>query len=326
MATRAAIPSLGVMRRVLVTGAGGWTGSRVVQVLEQRPDLEVFAVDDSEPRLEFSSEFQRLSLDRLALAHLVLDVEPHTIVHTQTVDRSAKLGGRVAHDDAVIGAQALFGAIARCKATRRVIVKSDAAVYGSSPRNPSVLAESTRGRGSTDRYQSELLDMEAFVRETAATHEHVDYTILRFAPIFGPTVANPISRFLTLPSVPTVLGYDPRMQFVYEEDAVRAIVHAMDSGVAGTYNIAAPGQLFLSRVLRLGLRVPQPLPGRVFDSALRGLARINLPIPEHVAMLLKHGRVMDTTAMRERLRFQPSLNCRQVVLAAYGRMPKVEAA
>lgn len=314
------------MRRVLVTGAGGWTGSRVVQALEQRPDLEVYAVDDTEPRLPFESEFQRLSLDRLALARFLLDIEPHTVVHTQTVDRSAKLGGRVAHDDAVIGAQALFGAIGRCKATRRVVVKSDAAIYGSSPRNPSVLAETTRGRGSTDRYQSELLDMESFVRETSSIHEHVDYTILRFAPILGPTVANPISRFLTLPTVPTVLGYDPRMQFVFEEDAVRAIVHAVDCEVAGTFNIAAPGQLYLSRVLRLGLRVPQPLPGRVFDSALRGLARVDLPIPEHLALLLKHGRVMDTAEMRDRLRFEPALTCRQTVLAAYGRMPEVDAA
>ena len=318
--SRAPPSSLLVMRRVLITGAGTWTGGRLIQQLEARSDLQVFAVDDIEPRLEFSAVFERLSLDRLDFARYVLDVAPHTVVHLQTVDRTAELGRARSHEENVVGAQALFGAIGRCSATEHVVVKSDSAVYGASPRNPSVLTETAQPRGRPDHYQRDLAEMERFVKDVAAQHD-VAYTVLRFAPILGTSVGNPMSRYLTLPGMPTLLGFDPRLQFVHEEDAVRALEHAMDAQTPGIFNVAAAGQLYLSRIVRLGLRLPQPLPRRGFNAAMRGLAGIGLFIPEHTQRLLKHGRVIDTTAMRERLGFRPALNCRQTVLATYGRLP-----
>jgi len=313
------------VHRILVTGAATWVGGTLVQHLEQRSGVQVFAVDDIAPRVEFESEFARLGLDRLDFAHHLLDVEPQTVVHLQTVDRSAELGTAQAHEEAVVGGLALFGAIGRCAATRHVVVKSDSAIYGGSPRNPSVLGEDAEPRGSRNHYQRDLAEMESFVRQTAQAHERVEYTVLRLAPIFGARVGNPISRYLTLPSVPTLLGFDPRVQFIHEDDAVRAFLHAIDRGVPGTFNVAAPGLLYLSRVLRLGLRIPQPLPGRFFDSALRGLARVDLRLPEHTVALLKHGRVMDTRLMTTVLGFAPRLTCRQTVLSAYGRLGEVAA-
>ena len=313
------------MHRILVTGAATWVGGTLVQQIEQRTGVRVFAVDDVEPRIPFLSEFQRLSLDRLDFAHHLLAVEPHTVVHLQTVDRSSEIGSARAHEEAIIGAQALFGAIGRSRMTRRVIVKSDSAIYGASPRNPSVVNELTVPRGRSDLYQRDLADMEQFVRDIGLSHEDTEYTILRFAPILGPTVANPISRFLTLPVVPTLLGFDPRMQFIHEIDAVRAVVHVIDRDISGTFNVAAPGQLYLSRVLRLGLRIPQPLPGRLFDSALRGLAQFDLRLPDHTVALLKHGRVMDTRLMTSQLGFEPRLNARETVLLAYGRAREAAA-
>lgn len=149
-------------------------------------------------------------------------------------------------------------------------------------------------------------------------HPDIQFTVLRFAPIFGPLIENPISRYLTLPAVPTLMGFDPRLQFIHEADAVAALEYAADHEVSGTFNVAASGQMYLSRVLRLGRRIPQPLPGRMFNSALSGLARVNVSVPRHLRGLLKHGRVVDTTAMTEKLGFEPSFSCRQTVLSAYG--------
>ena len=91
--------------------------------------------------------------------------------------------------------------------------------------------------------------------------------------------------------------------------------------MAGTFNVAAPGQLYLSRVLRLGLRLGQPLPRRAFDAAIKGLRRLDLAVPPHLVSLWKHGLVVDTTRMRDGLGFEPALSCRQTVLAAYERVP-----
>lgn len=308
------------MRRIFVTGAATWTGGRLIQRLEQREDVRVFAVDEIDPEIEFHSEFERLGLDRLELARYLLDVEPNTVVHLQTVDRSALHGGLRSHEESTVGADALFGAIGRCESVSHVIVKSDGAVYGSNPRNPSVLSDERPLRRLDGRYPRDLEKMEAFVKDTAATHEHVDYTILRLAPIFGPTVGNPLSRYLTLPGVPSLLGFDPRLQFLSEGDAVRSFLHVIDRPVPGTFNVAADGYLYLSRVLRLGLRIAQPLPKPLFRAALRGLARFDLALPRHTVSLLENGRVMDTRRMRRVLGFEPDLSMRQAVLAGYRRI------
>lgn len=305
------------MKRVFVTGAASWTGGQLVRGLAARGDVEVFAVDDEPPRVPFNAEFKLLDLDRLALARYVLEIEPNVVIHLQSVHRRTEEGRTTGAEDRIIGALALFGAIERVQSVSSVIVKSDTAIYGSNPRNPSVVDESTRPRGRPSRFQRDLAEMERFVAGLADRLPHVVFTTLRFGPIFGPRIANPISRYLTLPVVPTLLGFDPRLQFTDERDAVAVIEHSLDHRVPGTFNVAGDGQMYLSRVLRLGRRAPQPLPGRVFDTALRTLHRTGLVIPDHLSGLLKHGRVADTTLMRTELGFTPSYTCRKTVMNAY---------
>jgi UDP-glucose 4-epimerase len=220
-------------------------------------------------------------------------------------------------EERIIGALALFGAIQRIGTVESVIVKSDTAIYGSHPRNPSVLSEGTRPQGRPSRYQRDLTEMERFVGDLAERLPGVTFTVLRFAPIFGPRVGNPISRYLTLPVVPTLLGFDPRLQFTDERDAVAVLEHALDHPVEGTFNVAGDGVMYLSRILRLGRRAPQPFPGRSFDTVIRTLSRVDLRVPDHVTGLLKHGRVVDTARMHDVLGFSPDHTCRQTVLNAY---------
>jgi len=307
------------MTRVLITGAAGWTGGNLARRLEARPDVEVFAVDNDDPRVRFASDFRKLSLDRLTLARYVMDVQPHVVFHLQSVHPTSERGRNTESEERIIGALALFGAIERLDSVRKVIVKSDTGVYGASPRNPSVLSEMTRTQSGSSKFQRDLSEMERFIGEAAMRHPDIRFTVLRFAPIFGPSIKNPISSYLTLPSVPTLMGFDPRLQFIHEVDAVAALEHAADHDVSGTFNVAAQGQMYLSRILRLGRRIPQPLPGRLFDGALSGLSRVNINVPGHLRGLLKHGRVADTTEMRMTLRFEPTYTCRQTVLSAYGR-------
>jgi UDP-glucose 4-epimerase len=309
------------MRRVFVTGAGSWTGGQLVRRLARRSDMNVYAVDDVEPVVAFDAEFKMLDLDRLALARYVLEVEPDVVIHLQSVHRTAEEGRRTESEDRIVGALALFGAIDRIGTVRSVITKSDTAIYGANPRNPSVLSETTRPQGRASRFQRDLTEMERFIDGLAAGHPDTVFTTLRFAPIFGPRVNNPISRYLTLPVVPTLMGFDPRLQFTHEQDAVAVLEHALDHPVAGTFNVAGEGQMYLSRILRLGRRAPQPLPGRFFDTAIRTLARAGLTVPDHVTGLLKHGRVVDTSRMRSELGFTPAHTCRQTVLSAYHPEP-----
>jgi UDP-glucose 4-epimerase len=308
------------MERVLVTGAATWTGGNLIRRLSRRDDITVFAVDDRAPRVRLDTEFRKLSLDGLDLARYVLEIDPTIVIHLQSVHRTSEEGRRASSEDRILGSLGLFGAIERLTGVRSVIVKSDTAIYGASPRNPSFLAETTRPQGKPSRHQRDLAEMERFIQEAKASHPDTVFTTLRFAPIFGPKVGNSISRYLTLPVVPTLLGFDPRLQLIHDRDAVDALEHAVDNPTDGTFNIAADGQIYLSRMLRLGRRIPQPLPGRMFDAALRGMTRFNVPAPDHLKGLLKHGRVTDTSRMHTEFGFTPTHTCRQTVLCGYERI------
>ena len=309
------------MHRILVTGASSWVGGQLVRSLESRVDTEVFAVDEVEPTADFSSDFHLSSLDVLELADHVISVRPTTVVHLQTLDRSALLGPDHSRSSVVLGAQALFGAIGRLPDVKNVIVKSDAAVYGSGPRNPSVVRESSSTPARLTRYERSLRDVESSVSQLEAELPGVTFTVLRFNPIVGATIGNQLSRYLRLPVVPTLLGSDPRLQFVHEDDAVLALEHSVDHPTAGTFNVSSDGQLYLSRILRLGGRINQRLTARQFGLAMKGLRPFGASLPRHLDSLIKYGRVVDTRLMRETLGFKPSLNCRRLVLATYDRLP-----
>lgn len=308
------------MRRILVTGASTWIGHRLLAELDSHPDVEAFGVDEIPPRTPAPARFAQLGMDRAELARHVLDTEPDTIVHLLTVDRTVELGRRRAHDQAVVGVQALFGAIGRSRTVRRVVVKSDAAVYRIGPRSPSVFTEKTPGRGQLSRYGSQLADLERLVSDLTPIHEHVRYAVLRLAPIFGARVGNPLSRFLGLPVLPTLLGQDPRLELLHEDDAVAAFRTAMDSEAAGVFNIGAGPPVYLSRIIRLGRRIEQPLPRRALDAARRGLARSGHHLPSHVTGMLEHGVALDSTRAHAELGFAPRVAGREAVLAGYAHM------
>jgi len=309
------------MRRILVTGAATWVGGRLIRDLESRPDTRVFAVDEIEPPDDLPAEFHLSTLDVLEFAEHVISVRPNTVVHLQTLDRSVLFGPDHLQSSVVLGAQALFGAIARLSDVQTVIVKSDAAVYGSGPRNPSVMRETTSTPARLTRYERSLQHVETSVAQLEAELPHIDFAVLRFNPIVGPSIGNPLSRYLRLPVVPTLLGADPRLQFVHEDDAVRALEHVIDHPTRGTFNIGSDGQMYLSRILRLGRRFNQRLPGRQFESAMRLLRPFGASLPHHLTNLIRYGRVTDTRLMRQTLSFKPVLNCRRLILDTYGRLP-----
>jgi len=296
------------VERILVTGAATWTGAELVRRLGRHADTEIIGVDDIKTR--FPADLHRTSLDTIEFANRVVDLAPTTVVHLQTIHR--------VESTIPIATQTLLGALGRLSTVRRLIVRSDLAVHGTSPRLPSVLATETRSNGDSTPYERALRDMEASVGSFAEERPDSTVTVLRFAPIFGKAIDNALSRFLSRRVVPTILGYDPRLQFLHEDDAVRVLEHALVHPIPGTFDVAADGQIYLSRALRLGRRIPQPLPERCFRKVVRTFELRESGLPEHLIRLLRHGRVVDPSPRMEILGFQPDRNCRETVFAGYG--------
>jgi UDP-glucose 4-epimerase len=155
-------------------------------------------------------------------------------------------------------------------------------------------------------FAKDSVEVEGYVRGFARRRPDVQVTMLRCANLIGPTIETTLTRYFELPVIPTVLGFDPRLQFCHEDDALAALELATVSTVGGTFNVAGDGVLMLSQaVRRLGrpsVALPAPaLPalGSVFPRAKAA------ELTADQAAYLTYGRGLDTSAVRERLGFEP---------------------
>jgi UDP-glucose 4-epimerase len=102
-----------------------------------------------------------------------------------------------------------------------------------------------------------------------------------------------------LPAIPCILGFDPRYQFVHEDDVVGVLEHAVVNDMPGTYNVAGDGVLVLSEVASLLGRPLAPiLPPWGTGLAAAGLRLAGVRISEEMAQQLRYGRGMDNRKLK----------------------------
>ncbi len=294
----------GVGRRVLVTGLGTYWGSRTALALEQDPDVElVVGVDTRDPRVPLEkTEFVRTDSSYSILARIVQATQVDTILHTHLLVDSTVATGRSLHEVNVIGTMNLLAAAGAIGSpVRKLIVKSSTMVYGSNFQDPYFFREDmARTRPARTTVEKTMLEVAAVVRDFAHDNPDVVVTKLRFANVLGDNVETPFTRLLRLPVAPEVGGFDPRLQFVHEEDIVGALVYATTHDVPGVFNVAGSGVLTWGEVCRIAGKRRIPMPPLFTSWAaepLRLLRVVDLP-PETVA-LLRYGRGVDTTRFRQ---------------------------
>ena len=133
----------------------------------------------------------------------------------------------------------------------------------------------------------------------AEDNPHVTVTMLRFANVLGDHIDTPITRMLSLPVVPEIFGFDPRVQFVHEDDVTGALAYATLRDVPGVYNVAGAGTIPWSEVCTMAGRRRLPMPPVLTAFAAEPLRLVGLvDLPPEVLSLLRYGRGVDTSAYR----------------------------
>jgi UDP-glucose 4-epimerase len=166
----------------------------------------------------------------------------------------------LAHELESVGTMRLLNA-ARQTSIRKLVMWSQTLLYGAHPTNPNFLSERHPLRApGNEPFFMDKVDAEAEANRFAERDAGVTVTVLRTAPIVGPTVRNYVSRYLARRFVPTMMGYDPLVQFLHEADAVAAFKLAIFRDVPGTFNIVGDGVLPLSTVIKLAGRAALPIP------------------------------------------------------------------
>jgi UDP-glucose 4-epimerase len=236
-----------------------------------------------------------------------------TVVHLNVIATPLSAGGRASMKEInVIGTMQLLAACQRTASVRRLVVKSSAAVYGSGPSDPAMFTEDTPARSlPRSGFAKDSVEVEGYVRGFSRRRPDVALSLLRLANVIGPRIRTGMTDYFTLPVVPTVLGFDGRLQFVHEDDALAALQKAVLSQGVGVVNVAGDGVLTVSQAVRMTgrpmLPVPMPAGGWIGQAVRR--SRLADFSPEQI-QFLAYGRGMDTTRMRRVLGFEPTWTTR----------------
>jgi UDP-glucose 4-epimerase len=291
------------MRRILVTGISSYWGGRLAQRLEADESVEtIIGVSPDDPTVELErTEFVRVGTQHALLRRIVQAAEIDTVVDSRLVVDSAQASPRDAHEINVIGTMNILAACGGPDSpVRKVVFKSSAHYYGCERDDPAFFTEAMqRPHPPRTRLESDIVEAEKAVREFAERNRDVAVTVLRFVNGIGADLRTSHMRLLSLPAVPCILGFDPRYQFVHEDDIAGVLEHVVVNDLPGTYNVAGDGVLVLSEVASLlGKPLAPILPPWGTGLAAAGLRLAGLRIPDEMARQLRYGRGVDNRRLK----------------------------
>ncbi len=297
-------------RRVVITGVSGHWGSELARRLEREPGIDhIVGIDSRPPAADLErTEFVEADIRNPLLSRILPGTEADTVVHCGILwyPEPGK-PARALHDINVIGTLQLLAACERTPTLERVIVRGSAAIYGCEGATPYFFSEDlARRMPLRTRFQRDISELEEYFSNFARRHPQVTCCMLRFQPEIGPDLETPLSRYLSLPIVPTQLGFDPRLQLLHIDDATGALVAAMANPVRGAVNVGPTGSVSLSRTLRLARRPSVGIPHPLFEPMLARLGgRLGVgKLWDDGVRFLRYGRGVDNSRLREEIGYE----------------------
>ena len=309
-------------RSVLVTGAGGYLGRRVVRALARGLGTEpeglarVLATDLRVPEADQQLEgvdYSVLDICETDIERALLEHDVDTVVHlaaivSPTPDQDRAFQHRVDVEGAGRVLDACLAA-----GVKRLIYASSGAAYGYHPDNGALIDEDDPLRGNeVFAYSWHKKLAEERLAQAREDHPELEQVVFRVCTILGREVDNQITAMFERPVVFGVRESETPFCFVWDEDVADAVVAATAGGPPGVYNLAGDGVMTLREIAtalgRRYLALPEPLLRRTLAFLHpRGLAPYG---PEQTLFLL-HRPVLGNRRLREQFGFHPRKTSRQ---------------
>jgi UDP-glucose 4-epimerase len=308
---------------VLITGVADYWGSRLAERLMAQPGIHVIGLGRGVSQANLNGlDVIQTDVRNPLLADLFKSEGVHTVCHLKLV--TSVRPNIAASELNVTGTIKLLEACAEAD-VKKAVLKSSLTVYGAHPDNPGLLSEANPLRANR-RYghSRHLMEIETFCDGYRRRVPELMLTTLRCAGIVGPTADTPMTRYLRNRWAPTLLGFDPMLQVIHEDDVVEALAHVALEDRPGVYNVAAEGVMPLSRVVALAGTLPLPI---LHPLAYWGVALLKNTGLDFDAFApkdpdyLRYSCVGDLTKMREELGFAPSYTAEETLRQFAARHP-----
>lgn len=306
-------------RAVLVTGASGLVGRRVVALLAEEPgtvativalDLAEVADDRRVDGVEYLvGDIRDPDLEGLLRGHGI-----DTVVHLAAIVTPGRDSSRE-HEFSVdvLGTQNVLECALRA-GVGHIIYTSSGAAYGYHADNPVPLREGDALRGNPEfAYSDHKRQVEEMLAGYRVSHPGLEQVVLRVGTILGERTSNQITALFERARLLKVRGSPSPFVFVWDQDVVGAIEHAIFEGPPGIYNVAGDGALTIDEIAaRLGRRCVE-IPAWALRAALAAGKALRLTQygPEQVNFL-RYRPVLDNRRLKEVFGYVPKLTSAQV--------------
>ncbi len=310
--------------RMLLTGPRGSIGSLLLSSFTRKQLEKTVVVDLAKPRkLARGVVFYKVDVTEPAIDGRIAEIlereEVDTVIHMATL-WSPTHRRTYAHEVDVIGTLQLLNACHQ-RNIQKLIVLSSTAVYGARATNPNYLSEShPLYSGWSNQYIRDKVEMETEIRKFRTRHPRSTVTVLRPCMAIGPNIRNFVTQILASPVIPTILGYDPLVQFLHEEDLLRAIHLGIRKDLHGEFNVVGHGVMPLSYAIKLAGRVNIPLVQFVAKPVLAALWQADLiEVPPHMLDYLRYLWVADGSKLEKEAGFVPKYSSREALESFSGQ-------
>ncbi len=299
------------MEKVLITGISGGQGRLLTRRLLE--NYEVCGVDrvswDGHPS---DVAVHVVDLRKKRFEDVIRTEQPTVVVHMGFI-RHFQVAERVRHDVNVRGTKQLLDHCVN-HGVQSLVVLSSSYVYGAFPENPYFMDEDAPLSASRSYPEiRDLVEVDTLASSFLWRYPQIRTCVLRPVNVLGYFVHSMIGRYLRETRVPTVMGFDPMMQFIHEEDISEAIALALEQGLQGVFNVTGPGEVPLHTAIRetggTPLSMPELLMRPLFARAFRwGL----IPYPAGAIDYLKYPITISGERFVEATNFRPLFSLEEI--------------
>jgi UDP-glucose 4-epimerase len=299
------------MEKVLITGISGGQGRLLARRLME--NYEVCGVDrvpwEGHPR---GIAVHEVDLRKRKFEDVVRTEMPNAIVHMGFI-RHFRADLRTRHDVNVRGTKQLLDHCVNY-GVQQLVVLSSGYVYGAAPENPFYMDEDQPLSASRSYPEiRDLVEVDALATAFLWKCPHIRTCVLRPVSTLGYFVQSLVGSYLRQPRIPTVMGFDPMMQFIHEEDVSEAIGLALEHSLQGVFNVTGPGEVPVSvAIAETGGRtipLPEPVLRPLFDRLFRwGI----WPYPAGVIDYLKYPVTISGKRFVEAVNFRPLFGLEEI--------------
>ncbi|MCK5689317.1 SDR family oxidoreductase [Myxococcota bacterium] len=298
--------------RILLTGISGRLGRRVAHRF--RRHHKIIGIDRRPcPGLPSDVELHQLDIRRRPAEDIFRKNKIDAVIHLGVV-HNFRIPSEQLYARNVIGTETLLRYVNKYK-VKKLILLSSGDVYGPAPTNSHFIDEDAPLMAS-QRFPEirTLVAVDRAVQSFFWRHPEIETVILRPAHIVGPNVRNAPSNYLRLRILPSLLGFDPMIQAIHEDDLLRMMEAALEPGKRGLFNLAGVEPVPLSRVLKILGKPVIPIPYTLFKIGLEKAWKYrftSFPAPEldHI----RFNTVLDTTRASEELGVEPERSLYEIL-------------